>query len=307
MKRFIVFFVAVAVAMAVAVPFNVQAQQVEKLENLKKKEETKDYVILKLDGEEIKRSDVDKTWYSIFPEGEAPPIDSFDKSIMENVLRGMVSEKLMMKEAEAKKIPERQDVKDRLEAIRRQVVIQAMLDERNKKVRSEEHLKKVYEEKKKQQKGKKEYHARHILLSDEKAAKELYKKLKKKEISFEEAAKTQSTDKGSAVQGGDLGWFTLDRMVPEFSKAVAKLDKEEISKPVKSDFGWHIIRLEDTRPLKMPPFEQVKAALEQEEINKANEAYVEGLLKQAKIEYFDEKGNKKKFPLTVSKDKKKKK
>lgn len=303
MKRMAVLFMMIAagagLTMAVA-----QAQQVEKLDAVKQKAKTENYVILKLNGEEIRRADVDKTWYGIFPEGEAPPIDSFDASILENVLRGMVSEKLMMKEAEAQKIPDRQDVKERLESIRRQVVIQTMLDERNKALRGEEHLKKAYEAKKKEYKGKEEFRARHILLSGEEEAKALREKLEKKEIAFDAAAKEKSADKGSAAQGGDLGWFTADRMVPEFAEAVADLDKGEISEPVKTDFGWHVIRLDDRRDLKMPPFEQMKGALEQEEVNAANEAYVEKLLKGAKIEYFDAGGKKKEFPVSVPKDKK---
>ena len=100
-----------------------------------------------------------------------------------------------------------------------------------------------------------EIHARHILLPTEDEAKAALARVKGGE-DFAKVATELSKD--PAGDGGDLGWFTKDRMVPEFSEAAFKLKKGEVSEPVKTQFGWHIIKVEDTRTKTFPPFEQVK-------------------------------------------------
>jgi peptidyl-prolyl cis-trans isomerase C len=128
-----------------------------------------------------------------------------------------------------------------------------------------------------------EYHARHILVKDEQQARDAIAQLNKG-AKFEDLAKAISID-GTKAQGGDLQWFTPDHMVKPFSDAVEKLKKGEYTKePVKSQFGWHVIRLEDSRPNNPPPFESVKDRLapmvQQREIRE----YVESLRKQATIQ-----------------------
>ena len=112
--------------------------------------------------------------------------------------------------------------------------------------------------------------------------------------------KQQSEDKGSGASGGELGWFTGDKMVPEFSAAVAKMKKGEISPPVKSDFGWHVIQLEDRRKATPPSFDQVKETLKQEVGNKAIGKYISNLMANAKITEVDAKGQE--IPLPDPKD-----
>jgi peptidyl-prolyl cis-trans isomerase C len=133
------------------------------------------------------------------------------------------------------------------------------------------------------QMDKNEYHARHILVATKDQADQVIKKLKSG-AKFEELAKTQSTDTGSKNNGGDLGWFTTSRMVPAFGTAVKNLKKGEISPPVQTQYGWHVIQLEDTRDASPPPFDQVKPQLTDAVVRKKLQAYVEDLKKQAKIE-----------------------
>lgn len=129
-----------------------------------------------------------------------------------------------------------------------------------------------------------EYHAAHILLKDEAAAKEVLAQLAKG-AKFEDLAKKASQDTGSKEQGGDLSWFTPDKMVPEFSKAVATMKKGEVSKEaVKSQFGYHIIKLIDTRELTPPAFEQVKDRLGPMIQQHRVRDYIDSLKKSAKIE-----------------------
>ncbi|HUE11124.1 MAG TPA: peptidylprolyl isomerase [Steroidobacteraceae bacterium] len=128
-----------------------------------------------------------------------------------------------------------------------------------------------------------EYHARHILVASKDQAVEIIKKLKGG-AKFDELAKTQSTD-GSKTNGGDLGWFSLARMVKPFGDAVKTLKKGEYTQePVQTQFGWHIIKLEDTREVTAPPFDQVKPQITNAVIRKKLQAYVADLKKNAKIE-----------------------
>ncbi len=128
-----------------------------------------------------------------------------------------------------------------------------------------------------------EYHARHILVSNKDQADQVLKKLKGG-AKFEDLAKSESID-GSKTNGGDLGWFTLARMVKPFGDAVKGLKKGEYTaQPVQTQFGWHVIKLEDTRDVTPPPFEQVKSQLINAVIRKKLQAYVAELKKNATIE-----------------------
>jgi peptidyl-prolyl cis-trans isomerase C len=128
-----------------------------------------------------------------------------------------------------------------------------------------------------------EYHARHILVPTKEKAEQLIKKIKGG-AKFEDVAKAESTD-NSKTSGGDLGWFTTSRMVKPFGDAVKSLKKGEMTpEPVQTQYGWHIIQLEDTREVAPPPFEQVKAQVQKGVIQKKLLAYVEELKKSAKIE-----------------------
>jgi peptidyl-prolyl cis-trans isomerase C len=128
-----------------------------------------------------------------------------------------------------------------------------------------------------------EYHARHILVATEQFADKLVGELEKG-AKFEDIAKRESMD-SSKDQGGDLGWFTPERMVKPFSEAVMSLKPGEYThKPVQTQYGWHIIKLEETRDLAPPAFDGVKQRLEQVVQAKKFKAYVDDLLKTAKVE-----------------------
>jgi peptidyl-prolyl cis-trans isomerase C len=128
-----------------------------------------------------------------------------------------------------------------------------------------------------------EYHARHILVPTKEAAEAAIKKIKGG-AKFDEVAKSESTD-SSKASGGDLGWFTLARMAKPFGDAVKTLKKGEMTQvPVQTQFGWHVIKLEDTRESPPPPFEQVKQQVGQGVMQKKLAAYVDGLKKTAKID-----------------------
>ncbi len=128
-----------------------------------------------------------------------------------------------------------------------------------------------------------EYHARHILVATEPFAEKIVARLDKGE-KFDALAKQESMD-SSKSNGGDLGWFTPDRMVAEFSGAVMALKAGEYThKPIQTQYGWHVIQLLDTRELASPPFDQVRQRLEQVVQNKKFRSYSDELMHNAKIE-----------------------
>jgi len=130
--------------------------------------------------------------------------------------------------------------------------------------------------------AKQEYHARHILVATEPFAQKIIDRLGRGE-KFEDLAKAESMDSSKST-GGDLGWFTPDRMVPAFSAAVAQLKPGEYTRtPVQTQYGWHIIQLLETRPLTPPGFEQVKPRVEQMVQAKKFKAYMDDLMRNAKI------------------------
>jgi peptidyl-prolyl cis-trans isomerase C len=132
--------------------------------------------------------------------------------------------------------------------------------------------------------GGKEYKARHILVEKEYAAKAIIASLKKGG-KFEEIAKKQSKDPGSGANGGDLDWAGPASYVKEFSDAMVALKKGQVTDtPVKSQFGFHIIRLDDVREAKLPPMEQVKPQIKQQIEQEKMAQFMEGLRKSAKIE-----------------------
>ena len=128
-----------------------------------------------------------------------------------------------------------------------------------------------------------EYHARHILVATEPFATQVVQRLEKGD-KFEDVAKKESMD-SSKDNGGDLGWFTPDRMVPQFAAAVVDLKPGDYThKPVQTQYGWHVIQLVETRPLSPPPYDQVKQRLDQMIEAKKFKTFTEDLMAKAKIE-----------------------
>jgi len=111
----------------------------------------------------------------------------------------------------------------------------------------------------------------------------------KKGTDFSELAKQKSKDPGAAAEGGDLGYFTKEQMVPEFAEVAFKLEKGQVSDPVKTQFGWHIIKVEDKRAKPVPTFEQVKDQVSTYVERKAQADYIAKLREGAKIERLDKK------------------
>ena len=242
-------------------------------------------VLAKVNGAEIRQSDV-----TLAEEELGPSLAQMDPATKkENVLAFLIDMKIVAKAAEAKKIEDRDDFKARLAFTRNRLLMDNLLAAEGKAATTDEAMKKVYDEAAKQIEGEQEVHARHILVETEDEAKAIEAELKKG-ADFAELAKKKSKDPG-ASDGGDLGFFTKDQMVPEFSAAAFALEPGKISDPVKTQFGWHIIKVEEKRNRKAPDFEQVKGQIETYVTRKAQAEYVAKLRESAKVERMDQAAN----------------
>src|SRR6187399_2622840 len=238
-------------------------------------------VLAKVNGAEIRQSDV-----ALAEEELGPSLAQMDPATKkDNVLAFLIDLKIVAKAAEEKKVENSEDFKKRMAFTRSRLLMDSLLAAEGKVATTEDAMKKVYEEASKQITGEMEVHARHILVETEDEAKAVAEELKKG-ADFAELAKKKSKDPG-ASDGGDLGFFTKDQMVPEFSAVAFAMEPGKISDPVKSQFGWHIIKVEEKRARKAPDFEQVRAQIETYVTRKAQAEYVAKLREAAKVERMD--------------------
>jgi peptidyl-prolyl cis-trans isomerase C len=193
---------------------------------------------------------------------------------------------ILAQAAEQQKLADRDDVKHRIDFERNKVLMEALLQQAGTAAVTDDAMHKVYDEAVKQMPAEQEVHARHILVPTEDEAKAIEDQLKKG-ADFAQLAKDKSKDPG-ASNGGDLGYFTKDQMVPEFAEAAFKLDKGQISDPVHTQFGWHIIKVEDKRIKPTPTFDEVKGQLENYVAHRAQAELVSNLRSAAKIERLDQ-------------------
>ncbi len=241
-----------------------------------------DPVLAKVNGSEIKKSDV-----AMAEEELGPSLAQMDPATKdENVLSFLIDMKIVAKAAEDKKVADSDDFKKRMAFARNRLLMDSLLASEGKTATTDDAMKKVYDEASKQITGEQEVHARHILVETEDEAKAVKAELDKG-ADFAELAKKKSKDPGSA-DGGDLGFFTKEQMVPEFSTVAFSLEPGKISDPVKSQFGWHIIKVEEKRNRKAPDFAQVKPQIEQYVTRKAQADYVAKLRAEAKVERMDQ-------------------
>ena len=200
----------------------------------------------------------------------------------EQLVNEVIGKVLVYQDAVAKGLDKRPELVEKIERLRREVIVSDALDTYSKaNPVTEEDMQKVYDQAVAQTAGD-EYKARHILVDSEDDAKAIIAELDGG-ADFAELAKSKSTGP-SGKQGGDLGWFRAGTMVKPFSDAAAKLEKGSYTKePVKTRFGWHVILLEDTRPIAPPPLDDVRSQLKQQLEQIKLQAYVEELREKASI------------------------
>ncbi|MDB5397107.1 MAG: peptidylprolyl isomerase [Rhodospirillales bacterium] len=243
-------------------------------------------VVAKVNGEPIYQSEVDAFIADLGDQAkQMSPAD-----LQTRVIDRMIDIKLADEKATAEKFDQDPLVAQRLRNSQMTTIAEAYL-ERNAKARiTDDVLKAKYNDLVKQVTPPEEVHARHILVKTEAEAKDIIKQLDKGG-DFEKLAKEKSTDPGSGESGGDLGYFTKDKMVPEFADAAFKMEKGKYSaEPVHSQYGWHVIQVLDKRTQPLPAFEQVKPQLSGLVLQDEERKVVEDMHKEAKIEKFNPDG-----------------
>ncbi len=186
-----------------------------------------------------------------------------NQQIRDQAREMLVTRELILQEADKRGLSQSEAVREQIEQSRIGILVAAVFqDFVEREGITEAELKAAYESVKTQYTGK-EYHVQHILVEKEADAKAITAQIKAGG-NFEDIAKVKSKDPGSAPAGGDLGWVSDKSLVPEFSKTMVQMKKGQITdKPVKTQFGWHIIKMDDVRDVKAPPLDEIKDQLKQ--------------------------------------------
>jgi peptidyl-prolyl cis-trans isomerase C len=238
-------------------------------------------VIAIVNGYEIRTSEVRMAFDDVI--GQLPNLPK--KLRYPFVVEFLVERHLLAQLANKEGIADSDDYKRRLAAYQAKALRDSYLAQVISKEVTEAEITAVYEDEAKKLKETERVRARHILVASEKEAQVISDKLAKGE-KFEALAKQFSLD-GSKDYGGDLGYFSAPEMVPAFSKAAFALEKNQVSKPVKTDFGWHIIRLEDRKQGAAQPYDQVKGAIRNVLVRQKVQAKLASLKDVAKVEIVD--------------------
>jgi peptidyl-prolyl cis-trans isomerase C len=260
-----------------------------------------DPVIARINGIEIHQSDL-----ALAEDDLGQNIPASDEQSKRDYLIGYLTDMIIVAQAaEARKIPDTADFKQRLAFARNKVLMETILASESQAAVTEPALRKIYDDATKQMTTQPEVHARHILFrvnnpNDAAASKAAEDKVKatiarlKRGEDFATLASALTEDPSGKANGGDLGYFTSDQMVPEFSEVAFKLEKGQISDPIKTQFGWHVLKVEDKRMRQPPPFEQVRGEIETYASRKAQSEFVGKLRADAKVERLDKPAEPKK-------------
>ncbi len=236
--------------------------------------------IATVNGKPVPKTRLDALLAQAARSGQAVPPEMQQRAREELVLR-----EIFAQEAEKRGIGATPDFRMQMELARQSILIRELFEDYKKKNPVSDELAKAEYDKFKAQASGTEYRARHILVEKEEDAKALITQIKGG-AKFEDLAKKSSKDTGSAENGGDLDFAKAESYVPEFGGALTKLKKGEMTpEPVKSQFGYHVIRLEDTREAAFPGFEEVKAQLKQRMEQVKLQQFQEELRSKAKTDY----------------------
>lgn len=247
-----------------------------------------DPVVARINGTELHRSDVIEAIRGLPPQVQQQPIERLYPALLDQ----MVGTVLVSQAGRKQKLQDDPEVKKRLALIQDQLIADAYVQKLLQKQVTEPKLRARYDKFIKDAPPREEVHARHILVASEDEAKGIIAELKKG-ADFNKLAQEKTTDPSGKTSGGDLGYFTKEDMVPEFADAAFKLKPGEFTEtPVKTQFGWHVIKVEDKRMAKPPTFEQIKPKLGNEMSREIVGDRVKELRLAAKIETFNLDGSK---------------
>lgn len=255
------------VALSIGAPYPAGAQKKD------------DPVLARVNGVEIRQSDLDIAEADVGPSLQVQEPEARKEAL----LAYLIDLTALAQSAASKKLDASPDFAARLAYAKNKVLMESLLGDLAKTAATEAEMKKLYDESVAKTKPEEEVRARHILVKTEKEAQDVLAKLKGG-ADFEKLAREISIDPSAKTNGGDLEYFTKGQMVQEFSEAAFKLDKNQISQPVKTQFGFHVIKVEDKRSKPVPKYEDVKDQIKAFVARKAQAEAVMKVRSEAKIE-----------------------
>lgn len=211
-------------------------------------------IVAMVDGEPVYMSEVEEYGKTIPQLADVP-----FEMVYPKLLNAVVELKALTKSAEDSQVSELPAVKQAIKAAYQQIIVQAYMDQELKKLATDDRLKELYEQEKTKFKPVDEVHAKHILVKTEREARDVLIRLRAG-ADFALMVEKYSQDKSSP--NGDLGYFTESMMIPEFGKVVFAMNVGDISEPIKTPFGWHVVVVDDKRQSEMPAFDDIKPDLQ---------------------------------------------
>ncbi|MGQ3353003.1 MAG: peptidylprolyl isomerase [Phreatobacter sp.] len=242
-----------------------------------------DGILARVQGVEIRQADLDAAEEDI---GGQTTAQMSPEQKREYLLSFVIDLTLAAKAAEQRNVQEGADFARKMTYYRNKLLVETLLNTETRTRVTEEEMRKIYDEQRSRITPEEEVRARHILVETEDEAKALIAQIRGG-ADFETIAKEKSKDPGGARNGGDLGFFTKGQMVPEFAEAAFAMQAGQLSQaPVKSQFGWHIIKLEERRQRQIPSFEQVRGQIEDFLTRRVQADLVQKLRSEAQVERF---------------------
>ncbi len=251
-------------------------------------------VVAKVNDTKIFKSEIERRLRMVFDgqnqEIKIPEIDNLPKEVLEILIKEVYFDKELVREAKKSDLSKSKEINDKIADAKDKILRQAYVDSLIKQEISDKKINEKYVELSNELAGKKEYSISHLVTKSKEDAEKILKDLKSKKPSakFSELAKKHSIDQESSTKGGELGYVLEDNMIKEISDVVVNLKNDEISNPVQTKFGWHLVKVSDVRDAKALPFESVKDnikdQLTQDKLNEINSR----ITKDAKIQILIE-------------------
>lgn len=257
-----------------------------------KKDTLNDYIALKINGKSYTKSHIEQQIQAATAVGGQPTkFDEMPEALQKNITESFVRHEILRQEAESRDMMDDPEVRERAAFMKNQAMIDIFLNRKIDDLVPAEKIKAAYDEKVKNMTQGEEMQAAHILVENEEEAKAIIAEINGGK-DFSEVAKAKSKDVGSGQNGGDLGFFTKEQMIPEFSNAAFALKPGEVSaQPVKTAFGWHIIKAGERRPVSAPPFEQMEPQLKNEMVGAAMQEYLNSLVGKSQVSFYTADGH----------------
>lgn len=220
---------------------------------------------------------------SMQPENSGKKFSELEKNVQELLVKGYINSKLLEKEADKLKLRDSEEFKAKMKVVENQMVQQELVERQIKDKITDKMVDEEYKKMVDESKGKEEVKTSHILVDTEDKAKEIKKKLNKG-ANFADLVKEFSKDEGSKTNGGEIGYVTKGQLVAEYEEKAFTMKKNEVSEPVKTQFGWHIIKMLDKRQVQVPTKEQADQFIRNKLSKEIVEQYFNELAEKAKIE-----------------------